>query len=324
MRKLGILVDMNKISNSDYVYNVVIASVHEKAQKQYDWAYEKKQMHKNDIIASIKNGAVWLNVELDGNDIKGKSGALSRFTDSKNKPVVIISQITDGERILGYKCAQSNGDVRNVMLKEVLAYAERVTQSGGIPIQNAIFVPTESDKRAHIKSYPNCPFIEEVVIIQKNKNTNVQKVDTQANNKTLTREDIYQIYTKEQLMEIKKGKEHGVDIKVFGNPALSAEQMRVLREGLEKKLNVKPLAFPEFSVELMEYYIDELMDGSDIKQYLNPAYTVEQLAQVSLGYISGIDLNKISDPKMSAEQMAEIRERLESGMWDKTFSVSGS
>lgn len=321
--QLGAVVGIDKVNNNT-VYRVLIISAVSKAKNQYDWKFECKMMNEQQVLATITSGAKWLNIKVESGKIKGSTGALQRFEDKEHKPYVIISQIvSDDNKLLGYKVANYDGNVKNVAIKEMIAYGNRISKAGKVPVQNAIFVPQESDKKAHYKAYPNTKFIVEVINTNKNKYTEKRRVNTSESEKNLSKLD--EIYTKEQIIQLKTGKKNGVDIRIFANPALSAKQMEVLRGALEQGLNVRPIAFPDFSVDAMKYYILDIKNGLDIRQYINPKYNVGQLSELSLASELGLDLNKMANPKLSAEEMAEIRERLENKIWrDELVKKDGS
>lgn len=322
--QLGVVVgiDKDKIGNS--LYRVVVATVKQKAPKQYDWGFECKIMSEQQVIAHIRNKTNWLNIKLEDGKIKGSAGALNRFDDKKHRPFVIISQlVNDNDKLLGYRVASYEGTVKNVPLKEMLAFGNRITKAGSIPVQNAIFVSADGDKREHFKSYPNCNFLSEVIQTKRNEASDKRRVPLQRNEKTLS--NLEEIYSKEQLVQLKLGREHGVDIRVYANPALKPNQMTVLREGLEQKLNVKPFAFPEYDYYAMRYYSDCLQNGIDIRQFLNPKYNIGQISELSLAVELGLDITKMCNPELKADEMAEIRERLERNIWkDELVKKDGS
>jgi hypothetical protein len=281
-------------------------------------------MNEGQILSTFSSGAKWLNIKLENNKIKGSAGALSRFEDTEHKPYVIISQITsDDGKLLGYKVANYEGGVKNITIKEMIAYGNRVSKAGKVPVQNAIFVQADADKKAHYKSYPNCNFLIEVIVQNKNKYSEKKRVNIAENNKTLSRLD--EVYSQEQIKQLKLGKQNGVDIRIFANPALTATQMEVLRKGLEKKVNVRPFAFPEFDQLLMRYYISDATAGVDVYKYVNPKYNMGQVAELSLAVEEGLDISKMANPKLQPTEMAEIRERLEKKIWkDELVKKDGS
>lgn len=311
--QVALVVGIDKDENKNTMYRVIVANITPKEGKQFNWQFTCKMMSSIDIIKSMSLGAKWINIKEENGKIKGSAGSLQRF-EGAHKPLVIISQLTDfAERILGFKVATYDGKVKNISIKELVAYGNRVTKAGGVPIQNAIFVPEDENKKAHYKAYPNCSFINEVIQNKTNKQQTVNKVPLQKNEKTLSR--LEEIYTDKQIIELKEGKRNGVDIRIYANPALSALQMQALRKGLQKGVNVKPFASVEYSPELMRWYTNDSKAGIDIRPYLNPKFTIEQLSEISLAAEEGLDISLIADIKKSPNDMAEIRERMEHKIW---------
>ena len=325
--QIGIVVGIDNNGNKK-AYRVLVATISPKQgeEKQYNWKFECKMMSETQVIQILLKKTKWLNIKLENGKIKGSSGDLKRFDNTQHRPFVIISQIVNSDdKIIGYKIANYDGGVKSIPIKEMIAYGNRATKQGYIPIQNAIFVPANNNdgKAAHFKSYPNSPFLEERVVTRKNEYADKRRVNTQTNAKTLNKLD--EIYTKEQIKQLKLGKEHKVEIKTYANPSLSAEQMKVLREGLEQKVNVRPFAFPEYTVDAMRYYILDLKTGMDIRQYLNSKYSIAQIAELSIAADEGLDISKMSNPDLTVRQMQERRIRLENNVFhDEDVKIDGS
>lgn len=320
MKSIGFVIGMDKTSGNSagYRYRVAIANINGNDINTATWVFNLKLMSEIDIANSLLKGAEWANVMLDNNKrfkITGKTGSLNRFTDNESsiKPLVIMAQLCDGERTIGYKVANYEGKVTNIRIKELEAYGERISRNGGLPVQNAIWVPASEGKKGYFKPYVENQFIKITVQKSENKYTEVKKVDTDKNTKAL--KSIEEIFSKEQIAELTLGKRNGVNIKVYANQALSAKQMSIIRSGLEDGVKANLLAFPQFKEDAMQFYMDDLRDGMDITKYLNPSYSLAQITELSLGYASGIDLSKLANPKIPAKDMAEIRERLERGIW---------
>ena len=312
MNTFGTVIGIDKINN-EAIYRVIISKYVNK-NGILDWKFECKMMNVSQIINSFSSGAVWSNIKVHQGKLKGSSGDLERFNNKVNKPYVILSQILDSDcNVLGYKVANYEGNVKNISLKEMVAYGNRVVKHGGIPVQNAIFISTDENKKAHYKAYPDCAFIKEIITKKKNKYTEVKRVNTTQNEKTLSK--LEDLYTKQQIEQLKIGKSEGLDIRIYANPSISAESMKELRLGMKQGLNVRPLAHPDFKPQAIKFYIMELKDGIDIKQFLNPAYDIEQLSSLSLAVELGLDISKMANPKLNANEMEEIRERLEQGIW---------
>lgn len=327
MSTFGAIVGIDSVS-SDKQYRLLLANYNKKEDGSVNWQFSCKMLSESQMLNSLAHNAVVINAKLNNEDkkysVKGRGASLDRFNATGHHPYVIISQIiNEDKKILGYKIASYDGKVRNVTLKEIIAYGTRITKQGGVPIQNAIFVPAEADKRPHFKSYPGCNFISEVFINKKNQYTEPKRVNTAKNEKTLNK--LEEIYSRDQIKQLKLGKQQGVDIRIYANPALSAQQMAALREGLERKINVRPFAFPEYSVELIKYYTLDLKNGLDVRKYLNSKYSLGQVSELSIAVEEGLDISKMANPKLQPEEMAEIRERLEKNIWkDELVKKDGS
>lgn len=314
-RQLGIVVG---IDSDGYTksYRVLIATIEQKAEKQYDWKFECRLINEADMIKALSPKTFgWLNVELLNGKVHGSSGDLKRFESTDVHPYVIISQLINSDnKIIGYKIANYDGGVKNIRAKELISFGLRCSKQGRIPVQNAIFTAGDQNgKAAHYKSYTHNPFFEELIITNKNNHTENRKVNVVKNEKTLNKLD--EIYTKEQINQLRLGKQNGVQIRIYANPALSARQMYELRIGLQHHVNVRPFAFPEYDADCMKFYVLQLITKCDIKNYLNPKYTPAQLLELSIAEEEGLDLSKMSDPSLSVRQMSERRIRMEQGVF---------
>lgn len=325
---LGILVGIDKDNQNNKGYRILTANLKALGVNKYNWNFKATMMNEQQLINSIVHSTdtfKWLNVTVSNGKIKGINASLSRFESTKgHHPYLIISQLENQDsKIVGYKVANYDGNVKNIPIRELIAYGERTTKIGEIPVQNAVFIPSDGKRRGHFKPYSKMEFIIEVVESQKNKHVEEKKVNVVKNAKTLSR--LEEIYSREQIEQLRLGKQNGIDIRIIANPQLSAEQMKTLREGLESGVNVKPFAFPEYQVLNMKTYILDLQNGINIKAYLSPKYDLGQLAELSLATELGLDISKMSNPKMSANDMAEIRQRLQYKIWkDELVKKDGS
>ena len=313
--------DINKV-NGQEAFSVVIARCQRNAEKKIKWQFKRCVVTSNEIIKSINNGAKWVNAKISANNkVVGSAASFKRFTASPNKPIVILSQITNGEvngnRIIGYTVVDHNGTARQVSKKALLEMAVGVAKKGGIPIQNAIVVTQDATKSPMIKSYPNHPFIDECMPQKKNKNVvAVPRNDTKQAEKRLS--DAEHKFNKQQLKELKIGKDKGVKYQLYAKCELSPQQMAAIRYGLEKGIDpnrMRALVNPDFKPEIIKMYITSLKHGHDIRTYLNPKYSAAQVAELSIAYAYGLDLSRMSDPKLSCGDMAEIREALLDKTW---------
>ena len=327
----AIVVGIDKLNN-DVVYRVLVFKFNEKADEDKRWNIRCEKMSTNKIIELIQRYGedFFMNIILDQNGkITGRKASLSRFDSDPikgNHPFVIISKfVTEEGRLIGYKVGTYDGRVKNISLQEMIGYCLRATKAGLVPIQNCIFVPEDktSGKKAHIKEYPNCPLITDVKVIGKNKHTQTNRVQVKENEKKLVKAS--EIFTPEQMKVLAKGKQAGVDIRIYANPKLSPEQMNALLEGLAAGVNVRPFTSPEYTAQAMQFYVFDLTSGLDIRRYLSPKYSLEQLFQLSLATTLGLDINKVSNPNLKANEMAEIIERLKAKIWkDELVKKDGS
>lgn len=270
-----------------------------------------------------------VNAELDSNgELHGTTGSLDRFipkVDIGVYPIVIMAEIRSNDkydRLLGYTVARKDGTVGTLKAATVLGECIRIhleakkKGSDLVPIQNYIFVNDSDSKKAAIKSYDK----DKTIILRRNMNkiSNVQpaKVNTVENKKKLSR--LEEIFTKPQIKQLQLGKKSGVDIKVYANPALSAEQMEVLRRALEENLNPRPYAHPDFSADAMKAYRIQQKYKTDIRAFINPKYNKYQILELSVGWLNGVDISKYADPKLSAEDMAKVRIEQEGNLWKES------
>ena len=194
-----------------------------------------------------------------------------------------------------------------------MEYCRKVSNAGEVPIQNGQYVQESGGRQSFIRAYPGGEYIKEVVVRRRSKHVKPANVDQQRNEKAISR--IEELFTPEQIKQLKLGKMNGVDIKVYGNNKLSAEQMEVIRKGLEDGINAKLYADPAYSVDAMRILRADMKYGVDVSYYLNPEYSAEQLSELANGFISGVDVSVYADPKIPPQEMAEIRMRLENGIW---------
>ena len=298
------------MSDDDPLYRVVLFN-----HEGQDWKFTWQILNKQELMHFLSNNAIeCLNAEVVNGKIRGKTGDLNRFINPVNRPLVILSEISaNGEDTLGYKIINYEGNVKNVIIKELLAYCARSTRLGGIPIQNAQYVPATNDQKAHIRNYPGNSFIKEIIVRKRSQQAQPAQVAKSENKKALSK--LEELFTPEQINELKLGKQNGVDIRIYGNNKLSADQMNAIRNGLQEGLNAGLYADPRYSVESMRYLRADLRYGIDISYFMNPKYSLEQLSELDSGFLSGVDISKYADPSNTPEQMAEIRMRLEHNIW---------
>ena len=312
----AIIINIEKINN----VNMVSVLFCEKEDDNSDFQYTLQIVTEDSVIDALKAGRVTLdNAKVDGGKLKGITGDLKRFA-GEHKPVVILAEMhQEKQGLIGYRVSLSNGTVRRVKLKEMLAYAKRKTDANQIPFQNGIYVRETDEKKEFIKAYKSSGFDVDVITARKNKHAAPANINMKSNEKAISKLD--ELFTKEQQAELRKGKLAGVDIRIYGNNKLSAEQMAVIRQGLEERLPMKLVADPEYSVQSMKMYMADMKYGYDVTGYLNPKYTAEQIMEVSIGITEGVDVSKYADPSNTPERMAETRLRLEHDIWKEEHAL---
>lgn len=311
-------------------YNVLLNSYDSSNGK---WAFSKETVSELALMKAIINKKVHIcNAEVKNEKLHGTTGSLTRFTPSKNigiKPMVILSELRtdDGaERLLGYKVSTHDGAVKNIKLRELLSYCSRITnkakevKSDTVPIQNAQYVEGATDKDVpFIRSYIDNQFLVENIKVGKPDNVVTAKVDTEENKKQLSK--LEELFTKEQIRELKLGKDKGINYRLYGNNKLSAQQMAEIRKALEVGLDPRPYADPAFKADTMKAYRIQSKYGIDISHFINPEYSPEQIMELSTAWISGVDISSMNDTNMSVNDMSKLRIELESKIW-KEMDVS--
>jgi len=97
-------------------------------------------------------------------------------------------------------------------------------------------------------------------------------------------------FTKEQVEEIAKGKEAGIQTAFYANKVFLPIQMRQIRLGLMERLPVQIYARAEFDWFQMEEIRLGLKSGVDVSRYAVPQLPYEKMRQMRKGLEAGIDL----------------------------------
>ncbi len=113
-------------------------------------------------------------------------------------------------------------------------------------------------------------------------------------------------FTREQIEEINKGQETGVNIAIYLNKELLPIQMRQIRLGLVEQLPAAVYAKVEFDWFQMEEIRKGLKAGVNIDVYAAPEIPYEKMRQIRKGLEEGIDLSDCIGLK--AGIIREIRE----------------
>lgn len=281
-----------------------------------DCQYATKMMTEAILIQNIQNKQLILdNVDVVNGRLKGKTGELSRFKAKGFHPIVILTEIVADEMTIGYRVVNYDGKVKAVRLKDILGYCNRVNLNGA-PIQNAMYVPENGNggREAHIRAYPGQTFYKEIIQRSKSPVATPAKVDRKANQKQISK--LEELFNQAQIKQLKYGKAHGVDIRIYGDNKLSADQMEQIRLALESGVNAQPFADPAYSAEVMKALRIQAKYGVDITYFINPKFNVQQIFELSSAYLSGVDVAQLADPSMSAKDMSKKRIYLESQLWN--------
>lgn len=306
----GIIVGMQK-ENEIVQYRIILYA----KNADGEWQYNQQVANEQALIKALNEGKIKLdNAAVSNKGIKGTTGELSRFEADGFNPMVVMSEILTDGKTIGYKLATYTGKVTNVRLKDVLAYCARVNGKGA-PLQNAMYVAEKDGKTAHIRAYPGQKFMQENIERKRSTEAKPAVIDKASNAKQVSK--IEELFTPAQVEQLRIGKSHGVDIKIFGNNKLSANQMKELRLALEDGVNAKAFADPAYSVPAMKALRINAKYGVDITYFVNPKYNAEQIFELSTGYLSGVDLTEFSDTSLSANDMAKKRIYLESKLWNE-------
>jgi hypothetical protein len=307
------IVDVIERKGHERIFRIIAAN----RGSDGNYVYRRVQRTETELIEDISMEKYRLiNGGMHCGMVKATAGDFSRFNNGVNKPLVIITEMLDHRAItLGYKVANSNGDVASMSLIGVIDYCDKIAAKGGVPIQNGIYVPAQNGQRAFIRCYPSSPYPKEIHARKTSKFAKPTYVDKRQGEQNVSR--IEEMFNREQIQQLQLGKKNGMDIRIIGNNKLSADQMRIIRECEEKGLPGRVFADPSYDVRLMGFFQAELYSNADIRPILNPNYTVEQALEISIANELGLDTSELDDPSLSVREMCERRIRLANGMWKK-------
>lgn len=99
-------------------------------------------------------------------------------------------------------------------------------------------------------------------------------------------------FAKNQLEEIKLGKEEGLDTSVYAKPEYTSIHMHEIRKGLEEKLPVERYLNPEYDWLQMKEIRKGLEEKVNIDLYASPEIPYEKMKLIREALTEGIDLSK--------------------------------
>lgn len=326
---IGVSKTKNQNNKQIKCYKILLEAkklIEEDGRRTIDTVYKVIVADEESFIREVNSKKYDLvNVGIENGKVVNKTGDLERFNNGVNNPFVILEEIrNEADVLLGYRLANNLGRVSNFTLGQLLTYCDNIHKAGGIPIQNAMYIPQTSTKGAFIRAYPNGDFEVQHVKVGKNKYSKPADIDKKGADKVIKKSKLEDLFSKEQIEELKKAKAAGVDIRIIGNNKLSPKQMHIIWETEHKGFRGRLFADPAYDAVHMEFYSAELELGSDISQILNPKYTLEQMFEISLGIEQGVDITTYANPKNSAVKMAAKREELYKKLWRDYKVFTGS
>ena len=275
----------------------------------------------------MSNNKACINFTVDNTGrVKSTCGDIARYDLSKHKVVrIILAEIRNNDKtdvLLGYRVADSTGSIKRIMLKECIALGMMSKKTGSIPFANAQFVGQQEGKRAYYRAYTSEGFRKEYIKAKsENKNAKPAVINKKENEKDVRK--LEDIFSKEQINELKQAKVAGVDIRIIGNAKLSAAQMHEIWMAEKQGYAGRKYADPAYKLENMEFMRAELETGGKIDFMLNPKYNTDQLLELSRAYLEGIDMNAVANPDYSADRMDQIIDIESRKLWRNYRVIKG-
>lgn len=119
-------------------------------------------------------------------------------------------------------------------------------------------------------------------------------------------------FNKDQIDELEKGRDAGLDVSLYAAKEFMAIQMRQIRLGMLEGLDVLCYAIPEYDWFQMEELREGLKSGVDIAKFSSPEMPYDKMRQIRLGLEEGIDL--IAYARLKAGMLRELRKAIRSGI----------
>ena len=118
-------------------------------------------------------------------------------------------------------------------------------------------------------------------------------------------------FDKDQIDEIRKGLENGIDVSKYADPQFNFDQMREIRLGLEEGLDVSKYADSNFDSRQMNQIKTGLYLSLNVDIYADPKFNWSQMAQIRWGLEDGLDVSKYADPRFHWSEMEKIKKEIE-------------
>lgn len=291
------------------------------------WEARRYQMSEQDLVKAIASKSTeFINVDIKNNRVVQRGASFDRFKKLGNAQIVIgvmtVNRVS-GYKVIGYRVVFKTGMIKAVKLQDVVNYAVAAQNKGLVPFQNAMFVQGKDQASQFLRAYNEGDFITESHVYTAKANQVVDSQNTPKDLKEHVRHRASDIYTPEQLKELRTGKREDLPIKIYANPKLSAEQMKALREALEKGINPSRYASPEYEAKKMRFFTFQLSKHNRINEYLNPAYSYPQLVRLAQAVQMGLNVKTLLNPKMSVTEMDDEIVHLELQTYNNVEPVEG-
>lgn len=271
------------------------------------WEASRYQMSEVELLNILKTQSLqFINVQAKDGRVVGRGGSLQRFQKVGNVQIVIGVMTTNKvtNNTIGYRVVFRDGTIKAIKLSDIITYCNNASSKGIVPFQNAMFVEGKNSQSQFLRSFTEGDFIIENHIYNTRQKSAVDNSQVPKDiEKKVRKRNITDIYTKEQVKELRLGRNKMLPIRIYANPKLSAEQMRALRMALEKGINPQRYASPEIEPIKMRFFTFQLSKRNRINEYLNPEFSYPQLIRLASAVEMGLNIKTLLNPKLQVAEM---------------------
>lgn len=319
---------LKKGNQSMNEYAVVKFGYNPDAPKGKTWAIQARKpdtnapatLYEPQLIAWIqKNPGMVVNADVRNGKIVSRGASFDRFKKTgmpwqvkrngqvhKITPMLLVGIVTSNysasQRPVAYRVWTYESGLIGLYAEEVVRYAAAAQKAGRIPFQNAMYIPGRVGQMGFFRPYNDGDFIVEDIRYETKKSLTVKPVPVEKAAEDADKQP-KNLFNRQQMEQLRLGREHDVDIKQYANPAFNANQMEALRLQLERGINPQRFRNPCYQAQKMRFFTQQLIANRRITELLNPAYTYPQMQRISYAMSRGLDISKIQNPKMSIGQM---------------------
>lgn len=319
---------LKKGNQSMNEYAVVKFGYNPDAPKGKTWAIQARKpdtnapatLYEPQLIAWIqKNPGMVVNADVRNGKIVSRGASFDRFKKTgmpwqvkrngqvhKITPMLLVGIVTSNysasQRPVAYRVWTYESGLIGLYAEEVVRYAAAAQKAGRIPFQNAMYIPGRVGQMGFFRPYNDGDFIVEDIRYETKKSLTVKPVPVEKAAEDADKQP-KNLFNRQQMEQLRLGREHDVDIKQYANPAFNANQMEALRLQLERGINPQRFRNPCYQAQKMRFFTQQLIANRRITELLNPEYTYPQIQRISYAMSRGLDISKIQNPKMSVGQM---------------------